>query len=197
MTGSSRWFQRPGTENTDAVIECVLDRVGIGEVEHLVVASNTGETAVRFLDKLAGSGVKLIWVTHHAGFRGGDEIEVEAEHEAVLRAAGVPMLTTSHALSGVGRSISRKFGGATQVELVAHTLRLFGQGTKVCVEIAVMAADAGLIPTDRDVIAVGGTGRGADTAMVIRAAHMGNFFDLRVRETLCRPIGDRTNADAR
>ena len=93
------------------------------------------------------------------------------------------------ALSGVGRSISRKFGGTTPVEIVAHTLRLFGQGTKVCVEVAIMAADAGKIPTDRDIVCVGGTGTGADTALVLKAAHANNLFDLRIRETLCRPIG--------
>jgi hypothetical protein len=58
---------------------------------------------------------------------------------------------------------------------------------KVCVEIAVMAADAGLIPTDCDVLCVGGTGRGADTAVVLRPAHMNHFFDLRIREILCKP----------
>ena len=58
---------------------------------------------------------------------------------------------------------------------------------KVCVEIAVMAADAGLVPTDRDVLCVGGTGSGADTAVVLRPAHMNRFFDLRIREVLCKP----------
>ena len=96
-------------------------------------------------------------------------------------------MIATHSLSGVGRSISTQFGGATPVEIVAHTLRLFGQGMKVCVEIAIMAADAGLIPTDRDVICVGGTNRGADTAVVLRPAHANTFFNLRVREILCKP----------
>jgi hypothetical protein len=48
---------------------------------------------------------------------------------------------------------------------------------------------AGLIPTDCDVICVGGTGRGADTAVVLRPAHMNRFFDLRVREVLFKPSG--------
>jgi len=169
----------------DVVQRCLV-RDGI---RHVGVATSTGETGVRFLDALAGRDVKLVCVTHHAGFGEGDELDLVPEHAAVLRAAGVPLFVGTHALSGIGRSISTQFGGATPVELIAHTLRLFGQGMKVCVEIAVMAADAGLIPTDCDVICVGGTGRGADTAVVLRPAHMNRFFDLRVREVLFKPSG--------
>ena len=62
-----------------------------------------------------------------------------------------------------------------------------GEGTKVCVEIVVMAADAGLIPVDKDVIDIGGTGRGADTAMVIKPANASKFFNLKIRETIAKP----------
>jgi hypothetical protein len=171
------------------VIDVVQRRLPLGGIHCIVVATSTGETGVRFLDALAGRDVKLVCVTHHAGFREGDALDLVPEHEAALRASGVPLFVGTHALSGVGRSISSQFGGATPVELIAHTLRLFGQGMKVCVEIAVMAADAGLIPTDCDIICVGGTGHGADTAVVLRPAHMNRFFDLRVREILCKPSG--------
>ncbi len=172
---------------TALVVEAALNRQALGGIRHIVVATSTGETGVRFLEALADRDVKLVCVSHHAGFRGGDALDLLPEHAAALRAAGVPIFIGSHALSGVGRSISAQFGGATPVELIAHTLRLFGQGMKVCVEIAVMAADAGLIPTDRDVICVGGAGSGADTAVVLRPAHMNRFFDLRIREVLCKP----------
>ena len=104
-----------------------------------------------------------------------------------LREGGARILTVSHALSGVARSISKKFGGTSTTEMIAHTLRLFGQGMKVCVEIAVMAADTGAIQSGSDVICVGGSGRGADTAVVLRSAHMNAFFDTKVREILCWP----------
>ena len=183
------WFERPGRENTDAVIAKVLERLAQGDIGHVVVATTSGSTGVRFAEALEECEADLVCVAHHAGFRGGDEVEIEAENADAMRRGGGGLLTTSHALSGVGRSISQKFGGITPVEIIAHTLRLFGQGTKVCVEIAIMAADAGKIPTDRNVLCVGGTGSGADTAVVLQAAHANNLFDLRIRETLCRPIG--------
>ena len=49
-----------------------------------------------------------------------------------------------------------------------------------------MACDAGLIPPG-DVVAVGGTERGADTAAVIGANSSNNLFDIRVREILAKP----------
>jgi hypothetical protein len=78
--------------------------------------------------------------------------------------------------------------GAYQVdEVMAYTLRIFGQGTKVAVEIALMAADAGLVRTGEDVISIGGSGKGADTALVLRPATSSHLFDLRVREVICKP----------
>lgn len=72
-------------------------------------------------------------------------------------------------------------------ETVAETLRRVSRGTKVCFEIAVMAADADLLPTDQDAVAIGGSGGGADTAVVIRPANMNRFFDLKIREFIAMP----------
>jgi hypothetical protein len=70
---------------------------------------------------------------------------------------------------------------------MAWTLRTFGQGTKVAVEIALMAADAGLVRTDEEIISMGGTAKGVDTALVVRPANSYHFFDLKVREVICKP----------
>jgi hypothetical protein len=132
--------------------------------------------------------VTLISVSEHAGFGGGDEPSMKPERRKELEEKGVHVLVCAHALSGVGRSITKRFGGVSHVEIIAHTLRLFGtEGLKVAVEVAVMAADAGLVPTDREIVAVGGSSRGADTAIVLRAAHMNSFFDLEIREILAKP----------
>jgi len=180
-------FESPGTVNTDAVVQCVINRIGEGDIDHVVVATTTGDTGVRFTESLKETNARLICVTHHMGFREPNQLELEPMFSTQLREGGAHILTMSHALSGVARSISKKFGGTSTTEMIAHTLRMFGQGMKVCVEIAVMAADAGAIPAGKDVICVGGSGRGADTAVVLRAAHMNAFFDTTIREILCWP----------
>lgn len=186
--GKVIYFDRPGGQNTSAVVEAVRERCSELGIGHVVVASDSGETALKLWEALKGSDVKIVSVAEHAGYAGGDEPSIGQEMRRKLEEKGIEVLICSHALSGVERSITNKFGGISRVEVVAHTLKLFGtDGLKVAVEVAVMAADAGLIPTDREVISVGGSGKGADTAIVLKAAHMNNFFDLEVREIIAKP----------
>jgi len=51
-----------------------------------------------------------------------------------------------------------------------------------------MAADAGLIPINKNVVCVAGTGHGADTAIVVKPAHSSNFFDLKIAEIIAMPM---------
>ena len=79
-----------------------------------------------------------------------------------------------------GAQAAREFAG---YDVVVVT----GEGMKVCVEVALMAADAGLAPVGEPCIAIAGTGRGADTAVVLIPANVQQFFDLRVMEVLAKP----------
>jgi len=181
------YFSESGPANTEDVISAVKERCGELGIKHVVVASNSGGTALKFHEALKDDGVSVVCVTPHAGFSGGDEVELDPEIESKLRGAGVRIVMCSHALSGVCRSISGKFGGTTPVEIIANTLRRFSQGVKVAVEVSVMAADAGAVPTTEDIIAVGGSGSGCDAALVLKAAHMNNFFDMKIREIIAMP----------
>jgi uncharacterized protein len=181
------YFEKPGPENTGQVIDIVRERYSRGDIQAVVVASTSGATAHAFKNALAKDRVRLVCVTEHAGFKGGDENLFDKGIRDELTAAGIPVIQASHVLSGIGRSISQKFQGTTPVEMIAHTLRLLGQGIKVGVEISIMAADAGAITINRDIITVAGTGSGSDTAMVLRPAHMNSFFDLAIREILAKP----------
>ena len=181
------YFDKPSREHTETVAAAVKKRCEELKTKHIVVASNTGETALRFCEALKDADVKLVAVTSHTGFYGEDKSDLDEEKKKELEQKGVQVIMCSHILSGVGRSITNKFGGVTPVELIAHTLRRFCEGMKVAVEISIMAADAGVIPTDTEIIAVGGTGRGADTAVVLKPAHMNSFFDLEIREIIAMP----------
>lgn len=185
MEKSIHYFENPGEENTNKVIELVKERKKELGIDYIVIASATGSSAVKLGEKIGDAHV--VNVTHHAGFRGGDDLEITPENGKRLENMGIPTYTSSHALSGVGRGISNKFKGVTPVEVVAETLRMFSQGIKVCVEISIMAADGGLLPTDSEIIAIGGTGTGVDTAVVLKAAHQGNFFDMRIHEIIAMP----------
>ncbi len=181
------YFDTPGAKNTDLVIEAAKKRLQELDIKHVVVASTSGATALKVWEALKDIDVSIVCVGEHYGFWGGDEQRFNEETRKELESKGVKVFIGSHALSGVGRSITNKFKGISHTEIIAYTLRQFGEGMKVCVEIAIMAADAGLIPTDREVIAIAGTSKGADTAIVLQAAHMHNYFDLEIREIIAKP----------
>ena len=157
--------------------------LGIG---HIVVASNSGKTAMEVLKALRiafqGKDVpKVVCVTHMVGFSADGVDEMEPSVRAELSKMGIAVLTTTHLFGGVERSLSGQHKGIYPLSMIANALKLFGQGAKVAVEVSVMALDSGLIPFGADVIGIGGAGRGADTALFIRPAHSTRFFDTRVK----------------
>ena len=181
-----RYFPKPGPANTLAVLEAVGRRAKELSIDRIVVATCGGRTAFEARKNLDPS-LRIIAVTHVTGFAEPNIQELSEEDRRSLQAQGVGVLTCAHAFGGVGRGVRNKIGTYQVDEVMAYTLRIFGQGTKVAVEIALMAADAGLVPTDGDVISVGGSGKGADTALVLKPATSSHLFDLRVREVICKP----------
>lgn len=182
------FWKKPGPENTAGTVALAARRAADPDLRRIVVASNTGATARTMLAALP-PGTSLVCVTHSVGFREPGLDEMPAEARAELTAAGVAVLTATHFLAGVDRALRFLQGGYHPAEVVAMSLRLLGQGLKVAVEITTMATDAGLLPPARETIAVGGTGRGADTAVVVRPAHGQSFFETRVVELICMPRG--------
>ncbi len=181
------YFKKPGKENTEKTIELALERTKKKNIRNIVFASSTGYTAKKILEMKGELTANLVCVTYHTGFYEEGKNSMDPETEDFLRKNGVKIVRQSHMLSGVERSISRKLGGVSRIEAIAEALRsLFGHGLKVCVEIGIMAADSGAIPIE-EVIAIGGTGRGADTAVILRPAHMNSFFNMEIREIICMP----------
>jgi len=131
--------------------------------------------------------VNIIVVTISKGFeREGWVMDDEVRRK--IESLGAKVLTCTHALGDdLDSAFTDKFGGRSYKQVVADTLRRFSQGMKVAVEITLMAADAGLIPVDRDVAAVAGTDRGADTAIIVRPSYSRRFLELKIREIIAMP----------
>jgi hypothetical protein len=181
-----RYFHKPGSQNTRGVLEATSQRAKERAIEKVLVATCGGKTALDALETL-DSGIKVIAVTHATGLREPNYQELSEEARQEIESKGGTVLTCQHAFSGVGRAIKNKLATSQVDEIIACTLRTFGQGTKVAIEIALMAADAGLVRTDDEVISIGGTGKGADTALLLQPANSFNFFDLKVKEVICKP----------
>jgi len=186
MTGiQSIYFLEPGSKNTEKTFEVAKRRAEELGIKTIILASTSGETGVKAVNAFAN--YKVVVVTHTTGLQAPDVQELTPQNKAKILEKGGVILTATHAFGGVGRAVRRKFNTYQVDEIIAHTLRVFGQGTKVACEIALMTADAGLIRTDEEVISIGGTARGADTALVVQPAHTHDFFELKVKEVLCKP----------
>ena len=179
------YFTRPGRDNTEEALSLAKQRAQDLGIDTVILATTRGNTAVRASELF--QGFRLIAVTHSTGLKEPDMQELDPEHRSLVESRGGIILTATHAFGGVGRSVRRKLNTYQVEEIIAHTLRVLGEGMKVICEISLMAADAGLVRTDREAIAIAGTGRGADTAVVLKPAHAQDFFDLRIKEIICKP----------
>lgn len=185
LIGACLYFPRPGPQNTEKTLEIARTRAEELGLRQAVVASTSGRTGVLATQYL--KGLNLVVVTHCTGYLRPDYQEFEAAHRQLIEAAGARLLTAQHAFGGVGRAVRKKLGTYELDEIMAYTLRVFGEGVKVAIEISLMAADAGLIRTREPCLAIGGTGSGADTALIVKPAYSHTFFNLRVLEILAKP----------
>jgi len=176
------YFESPGRENTDATLQIAKDYAKREGVRSIVVASTTGYTAQKAAE--AFKDFSLIVVTHVSSFREPNQQEFPSDLRDKLEAEGVTVLTTAHAFNGVSKLADKGSIG----QIIRDTLRMFCEGMKVAVEITAMAADAGLVRTEEEVVSVAGTGRRADTALVIKPAISKRLFNTRIERILAKPV---------
>ncbi len=184
-------FEHPGNQNTAQALQIAL-QCAMRQHTDLLVASTTGATALA-LEEMAGHRQfhgNLICVTHANGWVEKGVSEISAQTVQTLTAKQVTVLTATHALSGAERSLSTVFRGIYPAEIMAATLRMFGQGVKVCVEIAAMAADSGKLAYGQPVVCVAGSARGADTVCLLTPAHTAAILETKIHEILCKPALD-------
>jgi len=204
------YFEKAGPENTEALLEIVKKRALEEGIKYVVVASTSGSTGVKAAETFKDTDIKVVVVTHQTGMRKPGLQELTEENRKKLEELGAKIVTCTHAFGGVCLGISRrpmrtqpKPAGVPPPSIrlplsippievvISQVLRLFCQGVKVGVEIALMAADAGAIPVDQDVITIGGSHSGADTALLLRPAHTTNILELEVKEIITKPVSKR------
>ncbi len=179
------YFDKPGEDNTDDTLRIARKRAEELGIKTILVASTRGETAVKAVEAL--KGFRVVCVSHSMGFTESRVQKFTAENRKKVEAKGGIVLSTTHAFAGLSRMMRTKFNTYTIGDIIATTLRVFGEGMKVVCEIEIMAADSGLVSIDEDVIAIAGTGRGCDTAVVLKPAYTQEFNELRIKEVLCKP----------
>ncbi len=175
------YLEKPGKENTDEVIKLVLERAKLRNISSIVVASTRGNTAKSVSEAVEGENINLVVVPWQFGFKGKenpfpqDLVNELREKKHIVHFGTMLFHTTDLYCTNIPQAM-------------ANILRVFGQGIKVCIEIIMMACDGGCLGIGEKVIAVAGTGSGADTAVLATAAPSTNITSLRIHEIICKPI---------
>ncbi|MDI6853587.1 MAG: pyruvate kinase alpha/beta domain-containing protein [Deltaproteobacteria bacterium] len=180
------YFDKAGPENTQACLE-LMERAAAEGFQHIVAASTTGDSGAQAARRLAGKKVNYVVVGHSVGFKGPNIDEFLPEHYNEITGMGGKVLKATILTHSLETSLADMFKGSAPTLLIANTLRRLGQGIKVCCEIVMEAVDAGLIPEEAEVLAVGGTARGWDTVAVIKSAASKRFLKLSVLEIWAKP----------
>jgi len=182
------YLEKPGKSGLKACVAAAARRAAELKVRHVVAATTSGRTALELARalKAAGSSAKVVGVGYSAEYAakwGALDPKIVREAEKL----GVTFITGTHVFGGIDGAVASKFGGVVSGKLIAETYYTLGQGFKVAVEAAVMAADQGLVPPRVEIISLGGTAEGADTAVSLTPAAASQFFSLKVHEVICLP----------
>jgi hypothetical protein len=185
------YFENGGLQNTEKALQIAKKYADQFNIRDIIIASTRGTTAKKSLEVFNPNEYNIVIITHSYYFTGAENRQEFPENlMEELKNKGLKIFTATHSMSGIERSIRISLKQWMPVDILAKYLRTnFSQGTKVCMEIACMAVDAGLIQDlEKDVICVGGTGMGADTVCLIKPMPTGLFDQLRVKAILAKPL---------
>jgi len=194
------YFNEPGPQNTERVIEAVKERLKDSDIKHVVVASESGKTALKVAKALKDLDVKVICISGYAGIRkveGRPWPDIKGKIKEELNSLNVKILSETPWIFK-SSAIDYQFLGEAAPSTIMHKVlsKLMGYGFKTAIEITLLAADAGAIPIDKEVISIAGTGwlgGGADCAIIVRPSVLPDawFIDsekgIEVREIIAIP----------
>ena len=182
------YFQKTGIENTEKTLELAISEALELPSKTLLISSTTGYSAKTALEMMAQTQkINLVVVGHRFGFKemGKNEFDLKTEEE--LKRRGFKIFFGTHFFTGIEKALSLAYGGIYPHRMIGDTFKIFSQGTKVLFEDMIMASDSGLIPVNDWIVSAGGTGRGLDTAMVIKSVNSDHLFHTRIKKILCIP----------
>lgn len=190
------YFDEAGKQCTEEVIEAVKGAIKETKIDCLIVASTSGETALKFAKALRNKKVRIICVSEPPSRQiwGNEwpcinhEIREGLEKHDVIIVDSVPYKFHDSVME------MAKWYTPIPEHIVGDTLAFVGgQGLKVAVEVMFMAVQGGFVQPNKEVIAVAGYGGGADTAVIVKTCFPENLFSsnvekrLEVREIVAMP----------
>jgi len=178
------YFEKIGPQNTDETLRLAKDRADELGIRDIIVSSTRGWTGVRAIKYFKGHNIVIV---NGSAVGTPWSNTLKEENRKIIEENGGKILTCTMIFSNFNAAISNKYHTYGWGLLISDVLRSFGEGTKVAIEIMMAAVDAGLVQPSKEVISIGGSGIGVDTALVLKSTGSINFFDFEVREIICKP----------
>lgn len=175
------YFEKAGKVNTEKTLKLAKKRGQELDIKNILITSSHGYTAEKALEVFKGSEQQLIII-------GGDRASFSKDTLQALIEKKIPILFCDEV-------------EYTYPQSMINAFKKFSEGVKVCMEICMVAAEKGLVPENKEVIAIAGTGSlgfkdggGADTALVMIPKKSEAFNKLPekakrrdVKEIICKP----------
>ncbi len=187
------YYRYSGEVNTENLLNGVKQRAFARDIKFVVVPSETGISALKAIEVFRGTGISPVVVTHYpdrvSGPSGDIPIginrpEYEDRRNKIIN-SGVEIVQGTRPFVPPSRI---DWTWNNMEGMIDSTLELFGSGTKIAIEVALMATDAGKVDAGEEVITCGGTYKGLDTALVVKTSHSHKFFEqFEVREIIAKP----------
>ena len=188
------YFRYCGEVNTKRVLRLARKRAEDLDIHTVVIASETGRSALKAVAVFCDTGVRLVVVTHYPATTWGPKGDIPiglkrpeyATTQQTLAENGVTIIQGTRPFAPPSRSLDWNY--PTAEGIVDKTLEVLGAGIKIAIETAVMATDAGKVEEGAEIISCAGTFKGLDTALVVRPTPSMRFFkDFEVREIIAKP----------
>jgi hypothetical protein len=160
------YYSAPGEKNTNSTLKIVREWALKNKIKRVLVPSKSGVTAQKAFNLFKNSNIQMTVV-------GTDPNIFSSEILAQLKSSGT-------------RVCFYKDIPYTYPTDMKTAYRRMGEGFKVAVELGIIAAylEEG---NEQEVICLGGTKKGVDTALVIKPAKSETFDQLEVREIIAKP----------
>jgi hypothetical protein len=177
-----KYFERTGKQNTKATIEAVRSYLQKGnKATALIVASISGQTALNAQKALKGISIPIVCVTGSPSWQNYPEYKfplipkntrTQLDKSGVIIVDSAPSSLTDTVEFGFAR-----YGSRSPAWMFIETLlSVGGYGLKTAVECILMATDGGYVAPFKEVLSIGGTGKGADTAIVAHSSFSSTAF---------------------
>ena len=179
------------------------------DVKNVLVATNSG-TSVRRAYETFGPQYKIFAVGNPASaYERGLVLHsgISEETQRSLEQKGIKVILQDQSifqkpgLSFMGVSLQEVIcnvspnGRFNAISITYNVLQLFSDGPRVCLEIALMAADSGELPLDADCVSIASPSSYCDlpdAAVILRPAKSENIFkgELRIKDVVLCPTSN-------